>query len=227
MYRQYRFVEIATADYRFPEVEFIVDVYRFADDAGAYGLYAAVRPDEPDLLAIGTQGFCTESTVTAVKGRYLARLIAFDESSQTGAMLAVAADSLMRRLPGSTDRPAAFARFPDSARVPCGDRYYPASYLGQAFLTDVYEQAYALGPDTVRLFFAADSSGGKFLRWQEAAGAEKVQTDLPFDGGAALMIRSYADTAAAGLRQFTLAGMRAYAPRHRDFFARWLAALGG
>lgn len=230
MYHPYGFVDVATGDYQFEDVAFIIDVYRFEDAVGAYGLYTAVRPTDPKLMVLGVQGFRTPSMVTAVKGKYLARLIAFNEMPETEAMLAAVADSLVASLPGTIERPAALEQFPDSNQMTAGDRYYAMSFIGYGFLTEVYEQGYVVEGDTVQLFLMSDPGGEKFVQWQGAveAEAEHAQLDgeLPYYEGRMLIAEGYEGTIVAGLKGSYLAGMRNYAPRHKEFLAAWLETLG-
>jgi hypothetical protein len=229
IYLEYGVRDVATADYGAGDLELIVDLYCFSEEIGAYGLYTSIRPDHAEMLAIGIAGFASESTLDFVRGPYVVRLTAYSASDQTVAVMQATANELASALHGTLDRPVAFALFPEAYQQPASDRVYARSFLGRAFLSDVYTQTYILGADTVVLFWAHDPDTVKFHRWSEErshATPEVEAPDLPFDLHSALWVpESFYGPIAAGALHGRLLGMLNYGPQHRAFLVDWLESI--
>ncbi len=83
LYHAHNFVDVATADYICDSIELTIDIYSFENSDDAFGLYSVLRPPEASIVNIGIEGFVTINTLDFVKGRYLVRLVGFDESRKT------------------------------------------------------------------------------------------------------------------------------------------------
>ncbi|MBN1212870.1 MAG: hypothetical protein JXA92_09865 [candidate division Zixibacteria bacterium] len=167
LYHDYNFVEVATADYKTGEVEFVVDIYRFDTSLNAYGLYTNFRPPSPDTVRLGVEGYQSPASLNFVKGDYLIRLTGFDETEQTDNALAATARAIEKIIPGPTDRPEMFRRFYFVDKIKYTDKYLTKSFLGRSYLTEFYTQDYLINGDTVTMFLAMDTGEVKCNRWVE------------------------------------------------------------
>jgi hypothetical protein len=86
-YLKHNVIEVATADYKAGSAAIVADIYRFNSENDARQMYLDIRPDQPDTIRLGVEGVRTSTTIDFVKGAFLVRLIAFDESPQTGQLL--------------------------------------------------------------------------------------------------------------------------------------------
>jgi len=212
VYHQYGFVEVATAQYRLGDDEFIADIYRFADSDNAYGMFSTLRPDEFDTAPFGAGGFADGPTVVFVKGKFIVNLIGYDASPTMVSAVQAAAVELNNILPGTTDLPSMFSNFPADNRIAATERVIAESYLGQAALSEVYTLDYQWDGDTVTLFMTKDNGGEKYLAWSGRDDGGTVSTpdwpDNPFDDGQCIMIdNSYYGLILAGLKAPNMIGV--------------------
>lgn len=169
-YHEYGFVEVATAYYKSGESEVIVDIYRFDNPDDAYGLYSVLRPDGATVAPLAVEGYASRSSLDYVKGSYMVRLTGYDDSDETGKMLAALGEDLDERLPGKTDKPVMFALFPADNRVAASDKIIANGFMSTEFLKNVYTVSYDLKGDTVRLFLVVDKAGALFDTWVDSLG---------------------------------------------------------
>jgi len=230
VYHTYDFADVATAYYRRGETELLADVYRFATDVNAFGLYSTLRPFEPSPLPLGVEGFAAAGIVTFVKGQYVVKLTGYDENAETTEMMRDLAQAIAQRLPGTTRIPAEFSKFPAENRVSRSEKIISESYLGQQALTDIYTCNYVLDDDTVTLFLTDDADGVKYEAWLKKAGEhESPEVDsfaLPFKDGQVIAVDNpYYGLIIGGPYHTYLAGAVGYGKSHQRFVTDWLAGL--
>lgn len=230
IYHTYNFVEVATADYRAGNVEMTADVYGFDNSEDAYGLYANFRPDGALDAKLGAESFETSNSVDLVKGPYVVRVIAFEDSETALEAVLTLASQIDSLIPGGDSPPSRFLLFPADSAIAATGMYYPGRFLGFDFLAGVYTLKYSLTSDTLILFLTEDSDGGKFSQWFERGSidgaAEPGPADLPYDEGRVFIT----DTARhgkiiAGLKGEMLAGMIGYDHTRAWFLSDWLLTL--
>ena len=231
-YHKYDFIEVHVARYRRGAGEMDADLYVFANADRAYGMYTTLRPDDPDTVAVGVEGFLLWTNLIFVKGSYIVSLATYDDSESVAGALKQIASAIGGSLPGTTEKPAAFALFPQEGRLAHTERIFAESYLGLGFLTDAYTVDFARDDETFTLFLSEDPSGEKLNRWQERAdmvALEPDATDLsgfPLDAASILAIQdSYHGRIVAGHKGGYLAGVVGYRPADRDFVRDWLNTL--
>jgi hypothetical protein len=230
VYHSYNFVEVATADYKNDNVELVADIYRFDTPTDAFGLYSMLRQEDIQTVNLGVEGFVAPASVNFVKGEYLVRLTAYEDSEVGELALINMAEELSTAVPGTTAMPAQFDIFPTEGIIPATDKYYAEQFLGQNFLTRVFTRNYRLDSDTVTLFWTADSTGGKFLKWRTYADnidlLKSAPDNLPFDENYSFIQADdfYGDIL-IGLKMRRLVGMVNYSDEKQDFFKDWLDAI--
>ncbi len=173
-FHRYGFVDVATAVYAHGETEIVVDLYRFREPVGAYGLYTGMRPQDPDTVRIGVEGYASTMNLDFVKGCFFGRLVAYDTGPETSAGMREAARALAGAISGTIERPALFSRFPRAHRLPFSDAIAADSFLGRQGLDDVYSQGYRIGDHAFRLFLSSDPEGSKLRLWSAQEGAEAM-----------------------------------------------------
>lgn len=225
VYHLYGFVDVATAYYKKDSTEIVIDLYQFDNPVDAYGLYASLRPDNPELLNIGVEGLRSSNRIDFVKGKYLVRLTAYDMDGDQ--LLEPAAREMNKIVEGAEVMPATYSLFPVEEMLVSG-RYYPTSYLGHQFLTEVYTVSYFDSEDPMTLFLTADSGGEKYMQFSTAAAQESIRLplDFGFDGQQAVAIQnSYYGTIIFGLKNGYLAGCVNYKEPYRQKLTDWINSL--
>ncbi|MDH4158049.1 MAG: hypothetical protein OEW00_12325 [candidate division Zixibacteria bacterium] len=229
IYHLYDFVEVAATYYQRDETEIAADIYRFADADNAYGLYSTLRPDEPLTVNLGVEGFASPSSLDFVKGSFVVRLVAYDESAESAAAIDGLGKALADIIPGRTEPPEMFSRLPTQNRIPHTDRIYAESFLGQKALKEVYTRTYALGGDTLIAFALRDRGGEQLRQWTSAL-EPSVEGEKPggydFDDGTTVRaVDSYYGEVIAGKKGDLLLGLVNFHDSHRAFLSSWLSAL--
>jgi hypothetical protein len=230
LYHSFGFVDVATADYEAGETEIVLDLYRFGNSEGAYGLYAGLRPDMPDIVPYGLEGYITGSSLEFVKGVFMVRMIAYDESDATVAAMKALAAYMSDVLPGTTDRPAMFDLFPVENAVNGSDRIVGEGFLGQASFQMVYTRDYDFGEETVTLFLSQDQDGAQFASYFSQT-PEKERSAFgcdafPFDENYCVVSNvGYYGEVLSGLINGKLAGTVNYSDQQKEFVIAWLNSL--
>lgn len=230
VYHAYKFVEVATAEYKSGEDDLVLDIYVFDNADYAFGLFSALRPPDPDLISLGVEGYISSTRLEFLKDKYMIRLTAYKESAEISSAMKAFAGEIEKKIPGRITRPKAFALFPAGEVIPAGDKLQAESYLGQVFLTDIYTRDYQLGGVAFTAFLTEDSSGSKFDLWRDAlftdGSSKAVPADLAFDGNKAFLIpESYYGQIITGIKGSRLVGIVGYLPEHQDFLRAWLESL--
>ncbi len=232
LYHSYGFRRVSTADYEGAELELLLDLYQFETSDGAYGLYTALRPDEPEIVELGVEGYLTGSTLEFVKGDIMVRLVGYDASESTTDAIERLAIHMSTSLTGASDPPETFRLFPEGHAIAYTDRIVGEAFLGHAFLNLVYTRTYQCVNDTVTLFVLEDITGEAFARWFQRVSADErspaAVAELPYDEDYVLLTaNSYYGDILAGLKNGKLAGVIGYSDQHRQFVSDWLATLPG
>jgi hypothetical protein len=229
IYHQYNFEEVAMAYYEIDSEEIVADIYKFSGSENAYGLYTTVRPDNPVIESLGIGGFASSNSLTFVKGEFVVRLTSMAAGEGVENLLLEMGQLLESCLSGTADRPIHFANFPENGAIDHTDKYFSASFQGQAFLTEFFVQNYQLDGDTVTLFMSLSDAQSKLSQWQEAVtmmGAEPIEFEnAPFAEGQYLATETFYGIVLAGLKNDRLVGMINYSDRHRQFLAEWVNSL--
>jgi hypothetical protein len=233
MYHKYGFVEVHVGKYKRDGGEITVDVYRFAGPDLAFGMYSTLRPEDPDAVALGAEGFAFGPVLVFASDPYMVNVQTYDEDLFAPFEVEALAAAVAENLPGKCSLPLTFDLFPDSGRIPHSERMSAESFLGRRFLTNVYTADYSIesgGGGKATLFLARDEDGSKLSQWLEAAPPEGagpgLPPDLPYDEGtAALLNERYYGRILVGLVGGRLAGIVGYEPGHEGALREWLRSL--
>ena len=229
MYHKYGFEEVHVGKYVKDGGEITVDIYRFAGPDRAFGMYTTLRPDGPDAVALGVEGFVYGPILVYSKGSYMVNVQTYDDAVFTGPDMIAVAAAVEKDLPGTINMPETFGLFPDASRVPHSEKVFAESYLGRGFLTDVYTVGYSFEAGDVTLFITHDADGGKLRQWSEAVsppGTGPEAPSMPYEKGRAILFSDrYYGGVVAGNKGGRLAGMVGYQDGHEKALGEWLDAL--
>jgi hypothetical protein len=230
MYHKYGFLEVTAVEYAKGEGGITADVYEFTSPEMAYGMYTNLRPDGPDTIMLGVEGFTLGSNLVFVKGKRLVNVYSYDESEEVIPAVRAVAEALAGKLEGTTAKPALFGIFPEQGRVPFSEKIYAEAFLGHGFLTGVYSVDYAVAGQAYTLFAMDDPGAAKFAKWSEGVVSEwdpdVGYQHLPFDGSRFLVTTDpYHGGILAGVQGGRLVGMVGYRKEYAAVMSRWLHAI--
>lgn len=230
IYHTYGFREVANAQYLAGDEEISVDLFEFRDPTGAFGLYSTLRPPATEFFDVGVEGFATALTRSFVKGRFVARLTAFEASDKISMALDSLAIGIAELTPGDTTLPITLGPLPDTARIPYSEMIYSMAYLGLGFMNDVYTADYHVDSDTLTLFLTLDTTGQKMDGWRENMPGEVIDVEglnkLDYDSAPVAVEHDYYGTVVVGTRSGWMAGAVGYERSHRAILAALLESLG-
>lgn len=230
MYHKYDFVEVTVARYLRDEATITADLYLFEGTDNAFGMYTTLRPDEPDTVSLGVEGFVFGSNLVFAKGAHLVNVYTYDDFEGVLSDLRSVGAALEGRLPGTSTKPQMFSLFPGRDRVDFTEKIFAEGFLGHGFLTEVYTVDYSAGDGRLRLFLTPDPGSDKFERWCDAAGvgpdAASGWLGEAFVGAKALeTVHDYHGEIIAVWRDGRLAGVVGYIPAYREPFMGWVESL--
>jgi len=228
MYHKYDFIDLHAAEYERGEATVTADVYRFSSANMAFGMYSTLRPEKPDTVMLGIEGFAFDTNWIYVKGAYLVNVYTYD-SVEMGEVRVIAA-AIEAGLRGTTAKPKVFDVFPEADRVPYSEKIYAEAFLSQDVLSDVYALDYMRYDRRLTLFILEDLDAAKLEAWR--AGVEEEHDPdmgyqhLPYDGSRYLHTSdSYRGEIMAGPIGGKLVGMVGYHPEDMQILIEWLHAL--
>jgi hypothetical protein len=228
MYLKYGFVDLHAAEYCKGDAVITADLYRFASSDLAFGMYAAIRPDRPDTVRLGIEGFAFDTNWVYVKGPYLVNVYTYDDIGMDE--VRAVASAIERGLPGTLDKPEAFGLFPEEDRIAFSEKFQTEAFLSQAALSDVYSIDYEWDGHRFTLFLSDDPGSAKLEAWRASA-QEEYDPDmgyqhLPYDGSRYLHTSdSYRGEIIAGPVGGRLVGMVGYRPEDVQILLAWLHNL--
>jgi hypothetical protein len=230
MYHKYRFIEVKVAEYRKEESTITADAYRFADSDRAFGMYTTLRPEEPDTIMLGVEGFAFGANLVFVKGAYVVNVYGYEESEEMISAVKSIAATIASVLPGTMEKPKTFEIFPLNGRLPFTEKIYAESFLGHGFLTDVYTVNYSRDGGHFTLFVSEDPTSAKLDQWsQNVVGRDDTVTSyqhLPFEGAKYLLtIDPYHGEILAGAQAGRLLGIVGHRRVYDDVMVEWLNSL--
>jgi hypothetical protein len=228
MYHKYDFVDLQAAEYGKGEAVMTADIYRFATEDMAFGMYTTLRSDEPDTVMLGVEGFAFDTNWIYVKGAYLVNVYTYDavEMEDVRAVASAIADGLE----GTAVKPAAFDLFPEQGRIPYSEKIYAGAFLSQDALSDVYAIDFGRDDGRFTLFMSNDPGSMKLEAWrtgvEEEHDPDVGYQHLPYDGGRYLHTSdSYRGEIIAGPIGDRLVGAVGYHPGDMQILLRWLHTL--
>jgi hypothetical protein len=228
MYHNYDFTDLSAAEYEKGNAVVTADVYAFSSEDMAFGMYTTLRPEEPDTVMIGIEGFAFDTNWIYVKGPYLVNVYTYDNVGM-GEVRTIAA-AVESGLRGTNTKPETFDAFPVDGRVPYSDKIYAEAFLSQDVLADVYTIDYARDGHRFTLFTSLDPGSAKLEAWraavEEARDPDMGYQHLPYDGSRYLHTSdSYRGEIIAGPIGWRLAGMVGYRTEDMDILIAWLHTL--
>lgn len=153
------------------------EIYRFGDDAEAFGIYSMERSPGYIFIPVGVQGYREEGVVHFYKGRYYIKIMTHSKSRKAGERMEDLARLIDGRLEGSNTFPALLDLFPLEGRLVNQETYLLESVLGHEFLRDAFRASYEVGEERfdIYLFRCGDSDAA-------AAMASKLAGDYFMPG---------------------------------------------
>jgi len=93
------FKSLSTADYKYQgKIDAVTDVYTMADENAARAIFEADPAGDAKIIALGSAARVFHQSVIFRHGPYLVRVVAYQDTAQTGAALTALAQGVEKRL---------------------------------------------------------------------------------------------------------------------------------
>ncbi len=155
------FLDLNISEYRKGKRAIKAEIYRFGDDAMAFGMYSLERSPGYDFIQVGVQGYNEDGVVFFYKDRYYVKIITQSESKKVNESMKELAGLIADRIEGKNDFPAMLKLFPSGGLLKNQETYILESVLGHEFLRGAYRVSYEMDNDRFDVYFFNCKSAGE------------------------------------------------------------------
>lgn len=134
------------------------EIYRFGDDARAFGIYSMERSPGYNFIPAGVQGYNEDGAVNFYKDRYYVKIMSHSGSVKVNDAMVELAGLIASMIGGKSEFPALLGLFPAEDRLKNEETYVLESVLGHDFLRGAFRVAYEVDGDRfdIHLFSSED-----------------------------------------------------------------------
>ncbi|MFZ2286416.1 MAG: DUF6599 family protein [Bacteroidales bacterium] len=153
------FIDLNIAEYTKGRELIKAEIYRFGDDAEAFGIYSMERSPSYSFIPVGVQGYRDEGFLHFYKGFYYVKIMTHSKSRKAGARMEELAKLIDDRLEGTGKFPALLDLFPPEGRLVNEETYLLEAVLGHEYLRNAFRASYKVGEEgfDIYLFRCSDS----------------------------------------------------------------------
>jgi len=147
------FVDLNITEYKKGRNVIKAEIYRFGDDAMAFGMYSLERSPGYDFIQAGVQGYNEDGVVNFYKDRYYVKIMTQSDSKKVNESMKELAGLISGRIEGKNEFPALLKLFPSEGRLKNQETYILESVLGHEFLRGAYRVSYETDNDRFDVYF--------------------------------------------------------------------------
>lgn len=129
-----------------------VEIYSFANDAEAFGIYSMERSPSYLFISIGAQGYAEEGLVNFYKDRYYIKIMTHSRSEKTSETMKVLAGMIADKIEGINEFPALLKLFPAEGLIANQETYILQDVLGHDFLRGAFRATYEVDSDRFEIY---------------------------------------------------------------------------
>ncbi len=136
------FIDLNITEYVKGKTNIKAEIYRFDDDAEAFGIYSMERSPGYTFIQTGVQGYNEEGIVHFYKDRYYIKVSSHSKSGKVNEKMKELAGLIAGRIEGKNDFPALLKIFPAEGLLKNQETYLLESILGHEYLNDAFRASY-------------------------------------------------------------------------------------
>ena len=141
------FLDLNITEYKKGKKAIKAEIYRFGDDAMAFGMYSLERSPGYDFIQVGVQGYNEDGVVFFYKDRYYIKIMTQSESKKVNESMKELAGLIAARIDGKNEFPALLKLYPSEGLVRNQETYILESVLGHEFLRGAFRASYEVDND--------------------------------------------------------------------------------
>jgi hypothetical protein len=146
------FLDLNITEYKKGKRTIKAEIYRFGDDAMAFGMYSLERSPGYDFIKVGVQGYNEDGVVFFYKDRYYIKIITQSESKKVNESMKELAGLIAARIDGKNEFPALLKLYPSEGLVRNQETYILESVLGHEFLRGAFRASYEVDNDRFDIY---------------------------------------------------------------------------
>jgi len=140
------------------------EIYRFSDDAEAFGIYSMERSPGYSFIPVGVQGYREEGVLHFYKDRYYIKIMTHSKSRKAGGRMEELARLIDGRIEGSNKFPALLDLFPLEGRLINEETYLLESVLGHEYLRNAFRASYEVAEERFDIYLFRCSNSDESCR---------------------------------------------------------------
>lgn len=128
------------------------EIYRFGDDAMAFGMYSMERSPGYNFIQTGVQGYNEEGVVHFYKDRYYVKIMTHSQSEKVNEKMRELAGMIADRIEGKNEFPSLLKLFPADGLLKNQETYLLGSVLGHEYLSGAFRASYEVAGDSFEIY---------------------------------------------------------------------------
>jgi hypothetical protein len=155
------------------------EIYRFGDDARAFGIYSMERSPGYSFIPVGVQGYNEDGAVNFYKGRYYVKIMSHSVSAKVNDAMVELAGLIASRIEGKNEFPALLGLFPAEGRLKNEETYLLESVLGHDYLRGAFRVAYETEGDRFEIHLFRSDDVAEIITMASRLAGEEWLPDEP------------------------------------------------
>jgi hypothetical protein len=157
-YLSYGFLDLQVAEYKKSKSVIKLEIYRYIDNANAFGMYSIERSPSMRYINVGAQGYVGDGFINFFKGNYYVKIRSNSKNEKVLQSTESLAVNVSGMLKGDLKMPAALSQFPEAGKKINEETFINENVLGHKFLNRAFQANYATGSDSFSIFIMEYSS---------------------------------------------------------------------
>ena len=146
------FIDLNITEYVKGKKSIKAEIYRFGDDAKAFGIYSLERSPGYNFIQLGVQGYNEEGVVNFYKDRFYVKIMSNSSSKKVNESMKELAGLISGRIEGKNEFPALLKLFPAEGLLKNQETYILESVLGHEFLRGAFRASYEIDNDRFDIY---------------------------------------------------------------------------
>ncbi len=146
------FIDLNITEYTKGRSTIKAEIYRFGDDAMAFGMYSMERSPGYNFIQAGVQGYNEEGAVHFYKDRYYVKIMTHSGSTKVNEKMKELAGMIAGRIEGKNEFPSLLKLFPADGLLRNQETYLLESVLGHEFLRGAFRASYEVTGDRFEIY---------------------------------------------------------------------------
>lgn len=146
------FIDLNIREYTRGKNMIKAEIYRFGNDAMAFGIYSMERSPGYNFIPVGVQGYHEDGAVNFYKDRYYVKIMSHSGSVKVNDAMVELAGLISSMIEGNGEFPSMLGLFPSEGRLMNEETYLLESVLGHDYLRGAFRVVYEVDGDRFDIY---------------------------------------------------------------------------